>query len=151
MDAHFEVIDENTKKTFFSLEKLPLMKNFYLAGGTGLALQIGHRISLDLDFFTGESFDESTLIQKVSEIGDFRLDKKSENSIIGTLNNTKISFLGYKYPLVGELGKISSINIAAIIDIACMKFDAIASRGTKRDFVDVYFVRVRFVGAAVIG
>ncbi|MEK7596011.1 MAG: nucleotidyl transferase AbiEii/AbiGii toxin family protein, partial [Patescibacteria group bacterium] len=140
MDTYFEILPEDTKQTFSLLSNSSLIKSFYLAGGTALALQIGHRISQDLDFFTSENFDESVLIQKIPDIGDFQLEKKSDQTIIGILNNTKISFIGYKYPFLAPFKNILNMNVADIIDIACMKIDTISSRGAKRDFIDVFFV-----------
>ncbi len=140
MKIHLEVLPKDTKKTLSLLSNSPFIKQFYLAGGTGLALQIGHRISGDLDFFSRENFDESSLIQKMPEMGKFQLEKKSEQTIIGILNNTKLSFLRYKYQALFPFKIIAGVNVADIIDIACMKIDTISSRGTKRDFIDVYFI-----------
>lgn len=144
MEFNFNVLSEKAKQTFSILEKQPFLENFYLAGGTALALQIGHRISIDLDFFTEKDFSEADLAEKLSHLGEFFLEKKAENSLIGTIDAVKLSFLGYKYPLLRPLKKISLINAADILDIACMKIDAIASRGTKRDFIDVYFIVKNF-------
>jgi hypothetical protein len=142
MDFHFEVLDKETKNNLKILSRASFIGdgNFYLAGGTGLALQIGHRRSYDLDFFAQKEFDESRLIQQISLLGNFQLEKKAPQSVIGALNNTKVSFLGYRYPLLLPLREALNINVADILDIACMKIDAIASRGTKRDFIDIYFV-----------
>lgn len=138
---YLDVLSENPQRTLMVLGGLPLLKKFYLAGGTATALYLGHRISGDLDFFTQENFDESLLVQKLSEAGKFQLEKKSEQTAIGILDGTKISFLGYTYPILLPLKKVmDSINIADIIDIACMKVDTISSRGAKRDFVDLYFI-----------
>lgn len=136
---HFESLLKNTKEAFLLLDNQRFINDFYLAGGTALALHLGHRISGDLDFFTEKLFDESLLVQKLSIIGNFQLEKKSEQSVIGVLNGVKISFLGYGYPLLSPLKNISKTNIASIIDIACMKIDAISSRGAKRDFIDLFF------------
>ena len=137
---YLEFLPEDTKNVLFLFGKEMFIKDFYLAGGTGLALQIGHRISGDLDFFAPKQFDENLLIQKLSALGKFQLEKKSEQSVIGILNDVKISFLGYKYPLLSSFKIAENINIADVSDVACMKIDAIAGRGTKRDFIDVYFI-----------
>ncbi len=139
MNFHPEILSGEAQKTFSSLKNFPLIRKFYLGGGTGLALQIGHRTSADLDFFIDGDFDEAALIQELKDQGEFQLEKKAENTAIGILNGVKISFLGYKYPLLEKIEELEAIKIASIMDIACMKVDAIASRGTKRDFVDVYF------------
>lgn len=138
--THFETLFENTKQTFESLKNQDFLGQFYLAGGTALALHLGHRLSADLDFFSKENFNEQILLQDLLEIGKFQLEEKSKQTITGILNNTKVSFLGYNYPLLNPLEKISDVNIASIADIACMKIDTISSRGAKRDFVDIYFI-----------
>jgi len=139
MAFHPEVLSTKTQKVFVLLSDV-LRNNFYLGGGTGLALRIGHRISYDLDFFAPKHFNESQMIQKLSARGQFQLEDKSEQTVIGILNDVKVSFLGYQYPLLSPLHKFNKIMIAGVLDIACMKIDAIASRGAKRDFIDVYFV-----------
>lgn len=144
MDIHPETLPKETEETFYLMRSVPEIGQFYLAGGTALSLQIGHRISQDLDFFSAQEFNESMLMQKLSAIGEFQLEKNERQTIIGILNGTKISFLGYNYPLLAPLKNDGNINIADIIDIACMKIDAISNRGAKRDFIDVYFIIQEF-------
>lgn len=140
MNFYLDVLPDDSKEVISILESLSITRQFYLAGGTGSALYLGHRLSGDLDFFTYDNFDEPLLISKLSEIGKFHLEQRSEQTVIGILNNTKLAFFGYRYPLLFPLEKIKGINIANLIDIACMKVDAISSRGSKRDFIDVYFI-----------
>ena len=97
MEAHPEVLPGATKRLLPALVKTPFISRFYLAGGTGLALQLGHRISGDLDFFSQEEFSEPLLIQKLSEFGEFRLEKKAEQTVLATVGGVKLSFLGYPY------------------------------------------------------
>ena len=137
---HPEVLTENTKEVLFNMKKMPAIGQFYLAGGTALTLYLGHRVSFDLDFFAQGDFDELLLIQQLPSLGKFELEKKSPQSILGLLSNVKISFLGYRYPLLFPFQTLEDIKIADVRDIVCMKIDAISSRGTKRDFIDVYFV-----------
>jgi len=117
-----------------------LLKNFYLAGGTGVALQLKHRVSLDLDFFTKNDIDTKTLIQKIKIRGKFSIERETENTLIGIFNGTRVSFLKYDYPLLFDLKQITGVNVADLRDIGCMKIDAISSRGTKRDFIDLFFI-----------
>ncbi|MEK7169579.1 MAG: nucleotidyl transferase AbiEii/AbiGii toxin family protein [Patescibacteria group bacterium] len=140
MDFHKEILPAGTLETFSKLSHSSLIGNFYLAGGTGLALQLGHRFSNDLDFFTPKKFNEETTLQEIISLGKLRLEKKEAQAIVCQLDETKLSFLGYGYPLLEPLKHFDGISVAEISDIACMKIDAIASRGTKRDFIDVYFV-----------
>lgn len=94
--VHFETLFKNTKQTFDLLENQDFLKQFYLAGGTTLALHLGHRLSADLDFFSKENFNEQILLQDLSKIGEFQLEEKSRQTIIGILNGVKLSFLGYR-------------------------------------------------------
>lgn len=137
---HLEVLPEEGRRVLRLLADLPGIEDFYLAGGTALALYLGHRISGDLDFFSEINFDETILIQKLSRLGKLSLEKKSEQTITGVLDGVKVSFIGYNYPLLAAFKNLNGAKIADISDIACMKIDAIASRGTKRDFVDIYFI-----------
>jgi len=111
-----------------------------LAGGTALALQLGHRISYDLDFFTQEEFDEGMLLPEIEKISDFQLERIAWKTILGKFKDVRFSIFYYKYPLLYPARKFGMINVIDIHDIAAMKIAAIASRGTKRDFVDLYFI-----------
>lgn len=125
------------------LGRKKILKEAYLAGGTALALQIGHRISYDLDFFTPLDFDRRLVMQKLSSL-DFKLERESEGTILGSISGIKFSLFRYKYPLLFKTKKYLGIEIADLRDIAAMKIDAISSRGTKRDFVDLYFLAKEF-------
>lgn len=133
-----EIISKETKN---SLEILrDLLDGFYLAGGTGLALQIKHRFSDDLGFFNQKEFNPKTLLQKIKNLCSFSVEKTEELALTGIFNKTKISFLGYDYPLLKSLKKIEGIKVADIADIGCMKLTAISSRAAKKDFIDLYFI-----------
>ena len=135
-----EIISKKTKANLEILTKEAVLKNFYLAGGTGVALQLNHRVSLDLDFFTNKDIDTKTLIQKIKTRGKFSIERETENTLIGIFNCTRVSFLKYDYPLLFDLKQTKGIKIADLRDIGCMKIDAISSRGMKRDFIDLFFV-----------
>jgi len=135
-----EVISEQTQSNLEILRKAGVLKGFYLAGGTGLALQLRHRISLDLDFFSKKKINPKTLIQKISTLGRFSVEKEEKDTLIGIFNKTNVSFFTYNYPLLFPLIKIKKISVADIRDIGCMKISAISSRGSKKDFVDVFFI-----------
>jgi predicted nucleotidyltransferase component of viral defense system len=135
-----EVISKKTQSTLEILRKADLLKDFYLVGGTALALQYQHRLSLDLDFFTKKDIDTKELLGKIKNLGSFSLEKEAENTLTGILNQTKVTFLSYDYPILFSSKNILGIKVADIRDIACMKLTAISSRGTKRDFVDLFFI-----------
>jgi len=135
-----EIISKKTKANLETLTKEAVLKNFYLAGETGAALQLKHRVSLDLDFFTRKDIDAKTLIQKIKTQEKFSIERETENTLIGIFNGTRVSFLKYDYPLLFDFKQIEGIKIADLGDIGCMKIDAISSRGMKRDFVDLFFI-----------
>jgi hypothetical protein len=141
---HREVIPTSTDATLRALRDAGIVDRFYLAGGMGLALQFGHRLSIDLDFFAKEQFDEDRLLQRVQGLGEFSLVAKAPYTLHATLGPTKISFLGYAYPMLFSTGSFEGVAVAAPREIACMKLTAIASRGTKRDFVDLYLCARQF-------
>lgn len=135
-----EIISRKTKTNLEALKKANLLKDFYLAGGTGLALQLKHRLSLDLDFFTPRKINTKRLIQGIKRLGKLAVEKETEDTLICQFNGTKLTFLRYDYPLLSSLKTIEGIRVAAVQDIACTKIDAISSRGTKRDFIDLFFI-----------
>ena len=135
-----EILGQETSRDLEILKKFYLLKDFYLAGGTGLALQLGHRRSYDLDFFTSKSFREMVFIKKISALGHFELDKKEAGTAIGTFRKTRVSFFRYPFSLLKKPKTILGLKVADLIDIACMKIDAVATRGSKKDFIDLYMI-----------
>src|ERR1700686_4929141 len=135
---HRETVDEGVEQTLRDLHNVPILTSFYLAGGTGLALRLGHRRSVDLDFFLGEDFNEDSLQQKLQHLEGFALVAKEPGTIYANIRKTKVSFIAYAYPILFPFQPFLGVNVADSRDIGCMKISAIASRGTKRDFVDLY-------------
>jgi predicted nucleotidyltransferase component of viral defense system len=135
---HRETISDNVERTIRNLQQVPLATRFYLAGGTGLALQLGHRRSVDLDFFLPKDFEVDALVQRIQRLKEFSLVSKSPSTLYANIGNTKVSFIAYAYPVLFPFHQFLGTNVADPRDIGCMKLSAIASRGTKRDFVDLY-------------
>lgn len=117
---------------------LPLQT--YLAGGSGLALYLGHRISIDFDFFTPEHFNQETLASKLSQHGNFSTTTINPDTLLGIFNETKFSIFRYQYPLLFPTNDCQGIQVADKRDIAAMKVAAVMDRGTKKDFIDLYFL-----------
>lgn len=123
-----------------ALMEIDLFQNFYLVGGTALALQIGHRQSVDIDLFGQSEIDEIEFTETVKVLGENRILKKSKNILIYAINGIKVDFVNYSYPWIAEGKEIDTIRLAAIEDIAAMKLNAIAGRGSKKDFIDLFFL-----------
>lgn len=131
--------------TFELLQELSAHKTFNiftLAGGTSLALQLGHRISIDLDFLTVQEFDSNVLIEVLGTYFDIKNGATGKNSAAMFINykNTSIKadFLRHNYPLLKPIHNIEGINMYSLEDIAAMKLNAVANRGAKKDFYDIY-------------
>jgi hypothetical protein len=137
---HQEVITEAVEHTLRDLRRISALAGFYLAGGTGLALHIGHRRSIDLDFFSREPFDTEAVLERVEQLDGLEVLTRDLQTLHLTLGDTKLSFLGHHYPLLFPSPAFLEVSLADPRDIACMKISAIAGRGTKRDFVDLYAV-----------
>jgi len=137
---HQEVINSKTKRLLEALVKTKEIKDFYLAGGTALALQIGHRQSIDLDWFIQEQISIVQLKKSLSSLGGLTIESEDEETLNCLLNGVKLSFFVYPYPLLFSFIDFNGVKIADERDIACMKIDAISSRGSKKDFIDLYFL-----------
>jgi len=146
-----KMIEDNLKilgqKRLNILKKLKFLKDyhFYLAGGTALALELGHRISLDFDFYIEGELNPETLLQDFQKhFKNVQLIREAKNTLILSIDNTEVSLFSYPYPLISPLIKIPEVNLASMEDICAMKIVAIIQRGTKRDFIDIYFLTKRF-------
>ena len=135
---HRETVDAGVERTLRDLHNVPILKSFYLARGAGLALRLGHRRSVDLDFFLGEDFNEDYVLQKLQHLEGFATISKEPGTIYTNIRKTKVSFIAYAYPMLFPFQPFLGVNVADPRDIGCMKISAIASRGTKRNFVDLY-------------
>lgn len=135
-----EVLIKDTKEHLALLGRSAILKDAYLAGGTGCALQLGHRLSIDFDFFTVKQFEPKIVAAELARVAAFEVEELDKGTILGKFKGTKFSLFVYEYPLVFPSIQYLSLNIADIRDIAAMKIDAIASRGTKRDFIDLYSI-----------
>jgi hypothetical protein len=111
------------------------LKDFYLAGGTGLALQLGHRKSADFDFFSTTVFSTDLL---VSDLLPDKIETVREGTLHCEKSNLKLSFLYYGQPLIYPVISWRDIKIADWRDIAAEKMKAVAQRGSKKDFYDLY-------------
>jgi hypothetical protein len=132
-----------TKKILDDLKNLGFLKDWYLAGGTGLALQLGHRKSIDLDFFTDNFPKRELLLGQLKTLSP-KITQETKGTLDASMGGVKVSFLEYDYLLLGKKVEYEGIKIAGVLDITCMKVTAISSRGSKKDFVDLYFVLEKY-------
>jgi hypothetical protein len=138
------VLKPDTLRVINKLQSSDLPEKTYLAGGTAVALYLGHRRSADLDFFTPLDFVEKQWENKLQHDLGFSLVQRDWQTLIGLIDNVKFSLFGYRYPLIGPTEKFKNIQLASLPDLAAMKLDAVIGRGCKRDFIDLYFLCQRF-------
>lgn len=139
-----KVVNAKTKRVLEALARIKKLPDFYLAGGTALALQLGHRRSIDLDWFSQKSFSPIQLKRDLSSLGMLKIESEDKKTLDCFLNKVKLSFFVYPYKLLFPLVDFDSFKLADERDIACMKIDAISSRGSKKDFIDLYFLLQKY-------
>ncbi len=136
-----DIISPKTLQLLRRIQKDHLLRDFFLVGGTALALQIGHRFSVDLDFFTTQPFDTQDLSEYLANSYDFQLNSVQKNTILGLIDGVKTDFITHSYPLANPLIQEQGLKMASKEDIGAMKLNAIAHSGQRlKDFVDVYFL-----------
>ncbi|MCK4487304.1 MAG: nucleotidyl transferase AbiEii/AbiGii toxin family protein [Desulfobacterales bacterium] len=135
-----ETLIKGAKENLALLGRSAILKDAYLAGGTAAALQLGHRISVDFDFFTTKEFVPRAFSAELSKLGSFQKEQADKGTVSGKFEGIQFSLFVYEYPLIRPPLRYLSLNIADIRDIAAMKIDAVATRGAKRDFIDLYFI-----------
>ncbi len=138
---HKECLSGQGWKVLESLKEVFSRHKSVLAGGTALALQLGHRISYDLDFFTTQDFQTESVISDIRSTGSaFQIITAEEGTLIAEVGGIKISLLKYDYGFLEKPIIYKKVRIAGLLDIASMKVIAISQRGTKRDFVDLFVI-----------
>ncbi len=134
-----DILTPEQKSDLELLGAMPEVKRCYLAGGTALALLIGHRYSEDLDFFTEQKFDAELLLKRLLSLPNCQKQSLSKGTVYIVLNGVRCSFIYYQYPLIDKtILSPWQIEFASVIDIGAMKVNAIGGRGKRRDFVDLY-------------
>lgn len=114
----------------------PALTGFALAGGTSLALRFGHRWSVDLDFFTTDPFDPERLNEALALLGSTVVEP-SVGSLTVAVERIKLDFLRHAYPLLRPVEGFGEIRMLSVPDVAAMKLNDIANRGSKKDFFDL--------------
>lgn len=136
---HLEAITLKQKEIF---ERLNKFSEFYLAGGTALALQIGHRLSLDFDLFSKKDVSWRLLdkIKRVFKGSKIDVIHNTSEQLSVKINGIKLDFVKYPFSLLFKLIKYQEVNIAKIPEIAVMKSYALGQRPVLKDYIDLYFI-----------
>ena len=141
-ELYWKTITANMRLVLGQFAQNQIARSFYLAGGTALSLQLGHRRSIDLDFFS-PSEDIPTLRPQLeaalAPLGGILADSAWGN-LVYLAQNVRVGFYGYGFPLIAPTLQAEDMLLASIPDIALMKLDALLSRATRKDFYDLYFI-----------
>ena len=136
---HPKVLGADGWETVRKLVRAGRAEGWILAGGTGLAVQLGHRISKDLDFFRADSFSPAELAARLAELGRVAVQSRASGTLHATLDGLRVSFLQAEAPLLFDGTPYRGLRLADPRDIAVMKVIAIGGRGSRKDFVDLFF------------
>lgn len=138
---HVETVEPNTLELLKRLMDKPYLSSFCLVGGTSLSLQFGHRKSIDLDLFSELDFDGDQLLESLEQ--DFQhieVLTKMKGTLFTRVQGIKVDFPRFNYPVIRPVRTEDNLRLLTPEDIAPMKLDAIAGRGKKKDFYDLYFL-----------
>jgi hypothetical protein len=138
---HKETVEAGTLDLIKLLIADSRLADFFMVGGTALSLQIGHRISIDIDLFTQKDFDSEGLKKYMEDTYDIINAKAIKNGLFGFINDIKVDLIAHQYPLVQPLQEIEGVRMVSLQDIGAMKLQAIVQNGTRyKDFIDMYFL-----------
>jgi len=127
------------------LQALDFLKEFYLVRGTALALQIGHRNSIDIDLFSGDNFNSNQFISQLQTLFAIEVTFETTNTLLTFIENIKVDFITHNYPLINPPREEEGIRFLSLPDIAAMKLNAINNSGKRlKDFIDIYFLLEHF-------
>lgn len=148
---YYQAIPSRALELLKNIQKDTFFSHLRLVGGTSLAMQIGHRLSVDLDLFGEFKHDVLSLEKKLSSLGALELLTQTENIHIYSLEGVKVDIVNYHYPWLKPGIQIDGLLLCSIEDIAAMKLAAITGRGSKKDFIDIYFILQKYSLKEILG
>jgi hypothetical protein len=144
-------VDKDLLNLIRQLQADKELDDFILAGGTALALQIGHRKSVDIDLFTRNDFNAGEMLEYLEKGYKFRMNFQARSTLKGSIDNIQVDMIAHKYPYVKDPLVLETIRMASPEDIAAMKVNAVSGDGTRlKDFIDVYFLLKQFSFSEIV-
>lgn len=140
---HQSAVPVNLLEVLEGLQEKIAASDFALAGGTSLALRLGHRLSVDLDFFTNGGFDPAAWAARIGAKAGSTTGI-ADGTLQLLMNGVKVEFLNHSYPKLAPYEVAGGLRMWSLEDIAAMKLNAIANRGSKKDFHDIAALLERF-------
>lgn len=140
----YKTVSTNTLELLKRLMEENLFHDMRLVGDTALALQYGHRNSIDLDFFGELEASNDDILSVLNQFDELEVLKQSDKIKIYIINGVKVDFVSYEYPWLDEVVREDGIRLASPKDIGAMKIYAAEGRGSRKDFIDIYYLLKRF-------
>ena len=133
-----KTVEPATLDLIIALQKLPALNSFLLVGGTALALQIGHRKSIDIDLFTNVNFSAEEILENISQYFSVNDASFEKNTLQCYIEGVKTDLLRHNYPCISPILETEGVRMAGLEDIAAMKLSAIIRNGQRlKDFIDI--------------
>lgn len=152
-DPHWETVTAAMREVLRAIGAQAFARRFYLAGGTALALRLGHRRSVDLDFFS--ETDEVTrrtrrdIVRGLSPLG-VQVIENVDGNLLTEVAGMHVGFFGYGYRLLELTEDLEDVAVASLVDVGLMKLDALVGRGSRKDFYDLYALSQQIALAALL-
>jgi Nucleotidyl transferase AbiEii toxin, Type IV TA system len=144
---HWETVTTEMRELLKWVGQQDFISPFYLAGGTALTLQMGHRKSVDLDFFsqTDEVHERTRqrIIRAIAE-RDGQVIENVDGNLVLLVDDVRVGFFSYGYKLLEPFEQLENVNVASMLDIGLMKLDAVIGRGSRKDFFDLYVIAEQY-------
>lgn len=138
---HLQTILPDTLELLKRLSAQPEMQGMRLVGGTSLALQYGHRQSVDLDFFGQLTVSQDDILSMMERMGSYRLRNRTSSILQLIVDGVMVDIVDYsRYPWIDDSVCHEGVTLASPKDIAAMKINAIEGRGSRKDFIDIYLL-----------
>lgn len=147
----YHTVEPHTLELLKRLSGKDFLAESRLVGGTALALQYGHRMSVDLDFFGKIETDNIDIKEQLQDVGKLSVIKESRNINVFVIDGVKVDFINYPYQWIDEAVVDETVLLASPRDIAAMKVNAIEGRGSKKDFIDLYFLLQHYSIQDILG
>lgn len=146
----FDAVPESVRRLLLRLASHGALENFALGGGTSLALRFGHRVSVDLDFFTNHEFSPEELFGGLG-LEEATIVGRAKNTLTVDVGGVKLDLLRHPYQLLQPVELMAGVTLVSLPDLAAMKLNAIANRGSKKDFFDLAVLLDHFPLERMIG
>lgn len=148
---YLESVDIQTLELIKELQAKEYLKEFFLVGGTALALHLNHRQSVDIDLFSNTAFDTNALLEAIQQDFNYQISLTATNTLKGSINSIKVDLIAHRYPYLNPPVTVSGIQTLSLPDITAMKVNAIVTSGQRsKDFIDVYYLTDLFTVESMV-